>query len=112
MKLILRRLNRLEQVAAPDQGGPRWVDVLLDRRRQRLPASGEPEPTAEHLQYPQTGHATWANNVVNVLKPLGDKATDSRPVRMERPHRLLSGRSTNNCSYGNGGAGVTGVPLR
>jgi len=41
MKLILRRLGRLEQIAEPDQSGPAWVNVL-ERRRQRLALAGVP----------------------------------------------------------------------
>src|SRR5260370_1455178 len=58
MKAIITRLRRLEErVANHETGGPSWVDVLRERRRRRLEASGLPygEPAREPLGFGDGG---------------------------------------------------------
>jgi hypothetical protein len=63
MKLILRRLRRLEEdVAGPAHEGPSWADTLRERRRQHLLASGQTleERPYEPLFDEHGKRQTWA----------------------------------------------------
>jgi hypothetical protein len=63
MKAIITRLRRLEErVANHETGGPSWVDVLRERRRRRLEASGlaYEEPAREPLVFEHGRRPTCA----------------------------------------------------
>ena len=62
MKMIFRRLQKLEEkVANHELGGPNCVDILRERRRRRAEADGLPyeEPVRDPIPYVNGRCPTW-----------------------------------------------------
>jgi predicted nucleic acid-binding OB-fold protein len=62
MKTIIRRLHRLESVAAIVAKGPSIAEVILERRRRRLEASGQTVESSPPIDY--TGCRTIADHIL------------------------------------------------
>lgn len=62
MKTIIRRLHRLESVAATVAKGPSIAEIIRERRRRRLEASGQADKDLPPVDY--TGCRTIADHIL------------------------------------------------
>ena len=63
MKIIDRRLRKLEQRVVPHCVEPSWIAILRERQRQRAKTEGRPyiEPRRVPLVFERGGCPSWAD---------------------------------------------------
>jgi hypothetical protein len=63
MRTIITRLRRLEEKFTPTDESERWVDELIERRRARSEAEGEPYEESDEPLFNADGTIprTWAD---------------------------------------------------